>query len=72
MGLIAAILFLMWEELFRRLVVGALPTQFEVGFWWFREAVWWWTISRLLGLLGAFFLTSETMAGMRHFATRAR
>jgi hypothetical protein len=57
--MIAATLFLMWEEFFRRalhIVAGeagteGLSSRAEVLFWLGRELVWWWLISGLAAIV---------------------
>ena len=59
--LIAGIVFLLWEEFFHHLVAGPA----EIGFWLFREAVWWWAVARLASLLGAFLLSCPAGRAIR-------
>jgi hypothetical protein len=53
--MVAAVLFVMWEEFFRRILHGmaasganpGLGSRAEVFFWVARELVWWWLIAGL-------------------------
>jgi hypothetical protein len=62
------ILFLMWGELFREALrhlaigdPGAIWPNVEAVFWLIREAIWWWVIGGLAGLLLCF--ARETATG---------
>ena len=57
MPMIAAALFLMWEEFFRlalRVIVGFISNQAlvlaELVFWIGREVVWWWLVAGLAAI----------------------
>jgi hypothetical protein len=71
--LIAGVLFCMWEEFFHHLATALQPAlsgvihpeAVDLVFWLLREAVWWWVIARLMGLLGAFVLTCGTIVRLR-------
>ncbi len=60
--LIAAIVFLMWEEAFRVAIIHAAPHVFgnplaygaDILFWLCREFVWWWTIIQLMSFIFAY------------------
>jgi hypothetical protein len=57
--MIAAVLFVMWEECFRRAlhaIISPLPgeglsSRVEVLFWLGRELVWWWLVVGLAALV---------------------
>jgi hypothetical protein len=60
--MIAAVLFVMWEECFRRALHavfspvpgGGLNSRAEVFFWIGRELVWWWLVVGLAALVWSF------------------
>jgi hypothetical protein len=64
--MIAAVLFVMWEECFRRALHAAisptpgtgLSSRAEVFFWLGRELVWWWLVVGLAALVLAFLRQS--------------
>jgi hypothetical protein len=64
--MIAAVLFVMWEECFRRALHavvspvpgGGLNSRAEVFFWIGRELVWWWLVVGLAALLWLFLRRS--------------
>jgi hypothetical protein len=53
------VLFLMWEEIFRIVIIRAVPLlagskagyMADLVFWLLREAVWWWAVSQLLAMV---------------------
>lgn len=57
--LVAAILFLMWEEFFRTMVIrfapgifGRMPSfSLDILFWMLREGVWWWVVVQLFAFI---------------------
>jgi hypothetical protein len=61
--MIAAVLFVMWEEFFRRALHtiaaptpgGGLSSRAEVFFWLGRELVWWWLITGLAAFVLSHF-----------------
>jgi len=69
--MIAAVLFVMWEELFRRAlhaIVSPVPgeglsSRAEVFFWIGRELVWWWLVVGLAALVLS-FLRRSPFAGI--------
>ena len=69
--MIAAVLFVMWEELFRRAlhaIVSPVPgeglsSRAEVFFWVGRELVWWWLVVGLAALVSS-FLRRSPFAGI--------
>ena len=69
--MIAAVLFVMWEELFRRAlhaIVSPVPSEglssrAEVFFWIGRELVWWWLVVGLAALVLS-FLRRSPFAGI--------
>jgi hypothetical protein len=64
--MIAAVLFVMWEECLRRALHAAispvpgagLSSRAEVFFWVGRELVWWWLVVGLAALVLTFFRQS--------------
>jgi hypothetical protein len=68
---IVAILFLMWEELFRVAIATAAPPLFgvklgvgvDILFWLFREFIWWYLIVQLLAIVIGFL--SESLINLR-------
>jgi hypothetical protein len=57
---VVVLLFLMWGEFFRlRTVYNWGNWAGEFGFWLLREALWWWLMAVLGGLLIRFVLASE-------------
>jgi Glycosyltransferase family 87 len=66
--MIAAALFVMWEELFRRAlhaIVSPVPgeglsSRAEVFFWVGRELVWWWLVVGLAALVSSFLRRSPS------------
>lgn len=69
--MIAAVLFVMWEECFRRALHAAispvpgagLSSRAEVFFWVGRELVWWWLVVGLAALVLS-FLRQSPFAGI--------
>jgi hypothetical protein len=75
--MIAAALFLMWEEFFRRALhtlVSSAPSEGlslpEVYFWIGRELVWWWLVAGLAAIVLLYFrqlpLARDSIAKFRH------
>jgi len=68
---IVAILFLMWEELFRVAIATAAPPLFgvklgfgvDILFWLFREFIWWYLVVQLLAIIIGFL--SESLINLR-------
>ncbi|MGE0668681.1 MAG: hypothetical protein AB7O49_19165 [Sphingomonadales bacterium] len=66
-SVIVAVLFVLWQELFHRLVArvtadSAPGASLLLIYWAIRELVWWWLIARLASLLAAFLLESPALA----------
>ena len=56
--LVAAILFALWEEFLRRILLGAFGMQSgdstAMVFWMCRELIWWWLVAVLAALVTCF------------------
>jgi hypothetical protein len=74
-SLIVAVLFVMWQELPRRLLERlAEDGSFGFGpymvFWAIRELIWWWLVARLISLLAAFLLDSPALEPLGRLVDR--
>jgi hypothetical protein len=75
--MISVVLFVMWEEFFRRALhsvaapaaTNGLSSRAEVFFWIGRELVWWWLIAGLAAVVLSYLrrvpLAQESLAGLR-------
>jgi len=81
--MIATVLFIMWEEFFRRAlhaIATPVPSdglsQAEVFFWIGRELVWWWLIGGLTAIVLSYLrqlpLAKDSIARFRHCLPRSK
>jgi hypothetical protein len=75
--MVAAVLFVMWDELFRRILHSiaasdgsqGMSSRAEVFFWVGRELVWWWLIAGLAAFVWCYL---RRLPSLRNSIIRVR